>query len=264
MKVIAYWEKVDEAADIPWHILLCLAALRIDFQDNFLLLTPKNIDQYIGSDYANKHWSFGTIEESDVTQKKVSIVAKSDYIRLKYIYEHGGFWFDSDALCVGDPKNIIKLLDSYDVVWGYEAFFGAKAGNQMFKDASDRMLDMPCQIWGNPGEIKAIVEGSKNASIGKIPNGYINPLSSALYSWRDTSILFSENFEPNEFLSKDQVFLHLYNKFTEKIVSDHSLSVDFKLEKLFQSQTLIAKIVRNKYSQNILSDAANSILFEFK
>jgi len=264
VKVISYWEKVNEAADIPWHILLCLAALKIDFEDDFLLLTPKNIDQYIGSDYLKKHWSFGTKEENDATQKKVSIVAKSDYIRLKYIYEHGGFWFDSDALCVGNPKNIINLLDGYEVVWGYEAFFGAKAGNQIFKDASDRMLDMPCQIWGNPGEIKKIVEDSNNISVGKIPNGYINPLSTVAYSWSDTSILFSENFEPDEFLSKDQVFLHLYNKFTEKIVSDHSLSINFKLEKLFESQTLIAKIVRNKYSQNTLTTAVNSILFELR
>jgi hypothetical protein len=263
MKVIAYWEKVDVDASVPWHILLCLASMRLVFSDNFLLLTPKNVDQYIGEEYKNKYWSFGTKEESESQQKKVSIVAKSDYIRMKYIYEHGGFWFDSDALCVGDPKNLLDMLNNYQIVWGYEAFFGSRKGNAAFKTASNNMLEMPCQIWGNPGLIKSLVEGSNDSSIAYIPNNFLNPRTNSSYSWQDTSILFSEKISPHEFLSDDQVFLHLFNKFTEKKVKENKLSNNFSIYNLFQSDILLSKIIKMRYSEDSLRKAVDHVLLSF-
>lgn len=211
-RIVTYWESPDNLI-VPKHILICLALLKIKMGDDFLLLTKKNISDYIDDSKLKKHWSFGTQEKSQDMNQVMSIVAKSDFIRFEYIYNHGGVWVDSDSLCVGNPHNLFSLLDENQMIWGYEAFFGAKAGYEPFGIACENILKMDCQIWGNPGLVKDLLKkpNYKNTYL-PIPWFFIEPKKDYMFSWENAGVIFNSAIEPIDFLNDQQVFLHLYNK----------------------------------------------------
>ena len=214
-KFVCYWESPVNSP-VPFHILICLAFLKMKAGEDFVLLTKNNIFNFIDREPVEKKiWSFGAIEADDFRQNRASIVAKSDFIRLEYIYNHGGFWVDSDGLCVGNCYDVLDLLNLHDMVWGYEAFFGAKPGYKPFKIAADNMIELPCQIWGNPGRVKELLASPEYDQTFKLmPYHLIEPKKIFGYDWTNAKEVLSSNIKSKDFLDERQVFLHLYNKVT--------------------------------------------------
>ena len=166
----------------------------------------------------------------------MSIIAKSDFIRMRYIYLHGGVWIDSDALNVGDAYNISSMLAEHRIIWGYEAFFGAQAGCELFRQASDNMLEADCQTWGNPGKIKDLLKTGKY-NFTEMPSEWLEPRKKWQYDWTKTDLLLRNDIDPDDFIGEKQIFLHLHNKILSDIVRDDNNKIQI------DEKSLIGRII---------------------
>jgi len=144
----------------PRTVQVCLVLQRAFLGSDFLLLTPSNLISHIDCLHEEKCWNFGVPGLDDASKARQEIVAFSDFIRMRYVFLHGGFWIDADALPISSPRKLLSLIDDRDCAWGYEVFFGAKPGLAALHKASQKMLEMPCQLWGNPGCIKDEIEST--------------------------------------------------------------------------------------------------------
>ena len=79
------------------YVALALGWTRHVLGDAFHLLTPGNIAKAISTEYQSKDWRFSALE-FDAAAVATSVVAKSDYIRMAYVLEHGGVWLDADTI----------------------------------------------------------------------------------------------------------------------------------------------------------------------
>jgi len=187
--------------------------------DRFRLLTRDNAKHYIGGEYETKNWIFESHRGDARAAEKYSVVAKSDFIRLKYIYEHGGFWLDADFLCLGDPASLLDFLSEANIVWEGEAIFGGKPRAACFGAACDTMLEREFQVWGDPGGIKSYIEALSEGEALILPP-YINwPKGAYNYWWDSTDILLRKDIEVSEFLSEGQVVMHLFNTASEPMLA---------------------------------------------
>lgn len=89
---------------------------------------PKNVEKYIESwkkycpDYEIKEWNESNFDLNENTYCKEAYEAKkwafiTDYVRLKALYEYGGFYMDTDVEVVKS----LEPLRIFDAVSGYEA-----------------------------------------------------------------------------------------------------------------------------------------------
>lgn len=236
MKVISYWETVSGNA-VPTYIPLCIASMREVLGDSFLLLTNKNASQYIGEEYLNKNWCFDR-KNKNITPEIASVVAKSDFIRMAYVYRYGGFWLDADTIVLKNFLPIIGLSHSDDrLFWHSEQFFGANIGNGLLEVAQNKVIGDDLQIWGNPGGIKTLVT-ERAESVSEIPFKYINPGYVPTYNYKNCEILTNEVVPVESFLSNNEAcLLKVYNSdFSALDIANMSVN-DF-----FQSETLISRV----------------------
>lgn len=88
MKFVSYWENAP-GRSMPAYVALSLAWSRHVLGQDFLLLTPRTAPDFIGHDHLRKHWRFQQLPfEGD--EAVLSVVAKSDFIRMAYVLQHGG------------------------------------------------------------------------------------------------------------------------------------------------------------------------------
>lgn len=219
MKLVTFWEN-EPNARTPWHIAACLTIMSAKLGDRFLLLTRGNVKDYIGDEHETKKWIFERHRDSDAgTANHYQVAAKSDFIRMKYIYEHGGFWLDADFLCLGNPVSLLDFLAEANIVWGYEAIFGSRPGALCFRAACDTMLEQEFQRWGDPGGIKSYIEALPKGEAMRLPP-YIQWAKEAYsyWLWNSPDILLRKDLELSDFLSEGQVVIHLFNSNTERML----------------------------------------------
>jgi hypothetical protein len=220
----------------------------------FLLLTPNNLSDYIWDDLTRKKWSFGEDDLTEVMQQKMSITAKSDYIRLRYIYEHGGVWIDADCLPLRSPLVYLNYLAEKQWFWWSEVVFGAQPKLEFLSEAATNMIRQPVQKWGNPGKIKDIIKAQNNNCGRFILDRHLIKPQDATYSWNSYDILLNTSTQPKDFISDRQIILNLFNRMTS---CDHRIVNIFKgytidniaditleiLDSGLQSKPLLLKII---------------------
>ena len=98
-----YWENKPNET-MPSYLKLCLDTIykhcSIDF--NIIILDEKTVFDYLPN------------LRTDLN--KLLIAQKTDYIRIKLLYEYGGLWLDIDTIVMSSLKPIITKLKTYDFV----------------------------------------------------------------------------------------------------------------------------------------------------
>lgn len=110
-KVFTYWE-----GEMPAYIQLCLNTLAKANGNRLVILTPDNLNQWLGGLHEN--W-----------QKIPVIASRVGAIRAAVIYQHGGWWCDADTIAVKahppTPATFSYLQWRYGSV--LNGYFGAPA-----------------------------------------------------------------------------------------------------------------------------------------
>ncbi|MFG0917288.1 hypothetical protein IYR97_13460 [Pseudomonas fulva] len=237
MKAVTYWESAP-GYKMPPYIALCIATMRSALGDSFLFLHEKNISAFLTGNFQEKQWAFKPKDkEQDVEIK--SIVAKSDFIRMAYIAQNGGFWMDADTIVFQDflPDFDLTVRSIY---WHSEQFFGARAGSPILKEACDRAMVDEYQSWGNPGGIKNLINANPD-NVEVMPTKLIDPGYTPAYTYTNWKVLLDENLDVDDFLiNKDAKILKLYNTYLRESGLGYLNTDDF-----FNSNTLISRIFLN-------------------
>lgn len=236
-KIFSFWQTPSYINSIPPYVLLGLASAKICFKERFILLDDKTVCEYLGDLYKNKDWAFR--EESDPNRKELmSIVAKSDFLRMAIVNHLGGIWLDADTIVLRDFSNTNLInSESQDLAWYSEQFFGSLPSNDLLKRACDNMISSQYQTWGNPGGIKDIIKEFPD-KIKKIPFDLIR-LGDFQYNYQNREIMLSNDIDPEIALSnKKQSIIVLYNTpFSQteygKMSCAEFLSQDILLSKIF-------------------------------
>ncbi len=202
------------------------------YGEKFTILTPRNIIEQMG-EMPKKNWQFNK-KNKNLTDEIEAIVAKSDWVRLKFIHEHGGYWTDADTIALSNATNELSFK-SDKLHWNSEAFFGSIAKSELLKNASNNMLASDLQIWGNPGNIKNLIE---QQGFEKMPLKLFDPGFNPTYTFKTSEVMFSQLISAEDFLSnKDVKFIKLYNTIFSSTDSG-SISVS----SLIKSKSLLSKI----------------------
>jgi hypothetical protein len=102
-KVWQYWDKGYN--NIPSFLKLCHKSIVENTFSEVVLLDDENIKQYNLPDII---WSLGPVQ-------------RSDYIRIYFLKNFGGWWFDLDSYIIGDlDENYFRHLINHDNVFPWE------------------------------------------------------------------------------------------------------------------------------------------------
>lgn len=95
-----YWELVNGATKPPDYIQLCLYIIKKNGSRyfNVVLLDEQNIFTYLPD------------LRKDINTLPIAL--KTDYIRVKLLYEYGGLWIDADTILMNNLKDIYQKLNS--------------------------------------------------------------------------------------------------------------------------------------------------------
>jgi len=239
MKTYTYWETEPGVTSIPPYILLGIASMRLALGDDFVLLTKRNIRDYVSSDYLDREWKFSR-KFDHVSQNRMSIVAKSDFIRMHLIGEHGGCWIDADTIVLRDYRPELARLLSDKLLWHTEQFFCAKPGNTLLKSAAQSMLDVDQLVWGDPGGIKSAVR-EKHLEIDPIPVSFWDPGYRPSYNAKAYRVIFRNDISAKYFLRSEGQFIQkMYNTSFCKFISP-----DMQVSDFLKSDMLLSKIFKN-------------------
>ena len=98
-----YWQN-KPGKTMPVYLQLCLDTIykkcNRDFEIN--LLNEKTVYNYL--------------PDLRTDLEELQIAQKTDYIRIKLLYEYGGIWLDVDTIVMSNLLPVIKKLESYDFV----------------------------------------------------------------------------------------------------------------------------------------------------
>jgi hypothetical protein len=237
MLFVSYWETVP-GRTMPPYLALALGWTRHVLGDAFHLLTPRNIATAIGNAHLHKDWRFGGLA-FDATSAATAVVAKSDYIRLAYVLEHGGVWLDADTILFAhlSPTVFPEVLDAR-LHWYSEALFGARAGHELIRLAVRNCLADTSHEWGNPGGIRAAIAKHEDAVV-HIPQHNFDPGYRPVYNFRTCDIMLDRMIPAERFLSNAGLkVLKLYNTYFSRssmgsMSIDEFLDSDFLLARIF-------------------------------
>lgn len=95
-----YWELVNGATSPPEYIQLCLYTIKKNGSRyfNVILLDENNIFTYLPD------------LREDINALPIAL--KTDYIRVKLLYEYGGLWVDADTILMNNLKDIAHKLNT--------------------------------------------------------------------------------------------------------------------------------------------------------
>lgn len=214
MKVFSYWEQNSFSNVIPPYVLCGLSSMRKIFQDDFILLNKRNLSSWVDFDFSKKNIFFAASPDKKFDQIS-RIVAKSDFIRFKFIEEHGGFWLDADSVVFGDFRpDLMQGVGDGKFVWHCEAFFGAEKQNRLVKSVVANMIASERQIFANPGNVKDIVVENRS-DVSHIPLTLIDPTSQHSYNAKSWAIVTQSGTQVSDFLVNDSCkMMKLYNSVT--------------------------------------------------
>lgn len=236
LRAYTYWETPSTSSIIPPYILLGLANMRRALGERFFLLTKSNLSGYLQGSQNNKDWRF-SISSNLLTSELMSIVAKSDFLRMRTVYELGGIWMDADSIVL---TNFAYMLDnlSHKLTWHSEQFFGALPGHDILRIASENMLKAPMQKWGNPGGIKDIIQRNQHEISHVNWKTLLDPNYKTPYNYKSYDIMVDTKVSASEFLcNTNQILLKMYNSGFMKYDIAKQTVDDF-----LNGDTLLAKI----------------------
>lgn len=210
--IYTYWENSSARTLPPPYVILGLASMRRVFGENFIIVTPRNLSALLGDLPESKEWTFGNNGDPQKSEVR-SIVAKSDFLRMKFVHDLGGYWLDADTVLLQDFRTELdrQLAGDRHLLWHSEAFFGARPGNEILRKACANMLGRQNQTWGNPGDLKTLV-ADHEGHVKKISFNYIGTGFSPEYSYKTQEVMLRTDVSPGDFLrNKEQRVLKLYN-----------------------------------------------------
>ena len=210
MKVFTFWQTPSTLKRIPPYVLLSLARSRKALGDKFCILTNQNITEYVKHLPPKKEWKFST-SSNVLSAELMGIVAKSDYIRMRAVYENGGMWIDADSVIL---QNFAPILDTFTskLTWHSEAFFGSLPGNEILRRVSENMLLAHLQKWGNPGGLKDLIPHNHDIITHINWKELLDPGYTPAYNYKGYDVMTRTDLCPTDFLINDkQVLLKLYN-----------------------------------------------------
>jgi hypothetical protein len=234
MKVYTYWEN-PIGRTMPPYVALCIATMQHCMGDRFELLTPESIAG-LGHKALQKRWEFQPLPFAHEAAH-LSIVAKSDYVRLAWIARHGGIWIDADMIVTAPLDDLlIAASQSGKLLWSSEAFFGAQAGCAILCEASHAALASPTQAWGNPGGVRDLIE-ARSEEVIKLAPRLLDPGAEPPYCFQTCEIMLSKILPVDSFLTNlDLRVLKLYNTYFSRSALNTSL------DSFLDSGTLLARL----------------------
>ena len=235
VQFVSYWETAP-GATMPPHIALSIVSIRRALGDSFLLLTPQSTPTFIGHDHLRKKWRFDYLGFK-LSPDIESIVARSDFIRMAYVYRYGGVWIDADTLLLKNPTaRLFPEGLTHKLHWLSEALFASLPGNPLLGRAVASSLCERAHKWGDPGGIKEIVTQSPE-QLTIIPGSTVDPGYRPLYNFATCDVLRQRNLPAQEFLINDIDILKLYNTYISRTTSKQQT-----VEEFLADGTLLAKI----------------------
>jgi len=236
VKFVSFWENAPTRR-MPPYVALALASLHRSLGEDFVLLGAKDVELAVGHNITTREWRFGQLD-FEGSPEALSIVAKSDYIRMAYVYRHGGYWLDADTIALCNPKPGLELGTLDDRLhWYSEALFGARPGNSMLQTSVDQCWESSRHMWGNPGGIRDLVD-LNTSRVRMISPALLDPGFRPAYRFPTCDVMLDTTVHVDEFLSSSSVkLLKLYNTyFSRTYIGDLSVS------EFLKSGTLLSRI----------------------
>lgn len=222
---------------MPAYVALALVSMRRALGERFLLLTRQTVPQLIDSRILEKAWSFQPLPFT-LADGIQAIVAKSDLIRMFFVYRYGGVWLDADTLLFRDPSSALFPTGlSTNLHWHSECLFASQPGNSLLARALEIGLNGGAHAWGNPGSIKDIV-AQANWGLVHITGDLVDPGYFPRYNFSSCEVMHCQHVSVGDFLRTDVAILKLYNTFFRRTVEriesvEEFLAGDSLLAKLF-------------------------------
>ncbi|CAE6807171.1 glycosyltransferase [Paraburkholderia domus] len=235
-RYVSYWETAP-GTSMPPYVALALVSMQRALGSAFQLLTPRSVPRLIGTDFLRKSWDFEPLGFEMISEIK-TIVAKSDYIRMAYVYRHGGVWLDADTLLFRDPTmSLFPEGLTSNLHWYSEALFASQKGNALLGRAVNAALSQKVHPWGNPGGIKALVACAPE-QLSIIPASFLDPGYRPLYNFSTCDVMRRRDIAVDEFITAPNVdILKLYNTYFTR-TSTRQCSV----EQFLCEETLLARL----------------------
>lgn len=235
VRYVSFWETAP-GQSMPPYIALALVSIKRALGDNFLLLTPETVPEYIDSNILGKDWGFEPLAFT-LAEGIEAIIAKSDFIRMAFVHQHGGVWIDADTVFFRDPTSLLFPTGlSCKLHWLSECMFASRAGNPLLAKALAAGLAGGPHSWGNPGGIKEIVAQSGEELV-PIPPAIVDPGYRPLYNFSSCDVMRRLDLDPADFLVTDAAMIKLYNTYFTRTTSRVVPVAEFLSE-----GTLLAKL----------------------
>ena len=212
MSFVSFWQN-PPGRRMPPYVALALVSMQRALGTDFVLLHDADLTAALGRDVHDKDWRFGELEFAG-NPDALSIVAKSDFIRMAYVYRHGGYWFDADTIALADPRpHLIAGQPGDHLHWYSEALFGARPGNALLAAAIEACHSADRQAWGNPGGIRDVIDLDP-AKITPIPYTLLDPGYRPAYRFTTCDVMLDTQVPVERFLANSSaVLLKLYNTY---------------------------------------------------
>ena len=236
MRFVSFWQN-PQSRRMPPYVALALVSMQRILGADFVLLGNKDLDAALGRDLGDKDWRFNDLEFSGCAAA-LSIVAKSDFMRMAYVHRHGGYWFDADTVALADPRPHLAADQCGERLhWYSEALFGATPGNPLLATAIARCHRADRQVWGNPGGIRDIINVGPS-QITPIPYTLLDPGFRPAYRFTTCDVMLDTVVPVETFLSNSSVaLLKLYNTYFSRAPIGNMSVPEF-----LSSGTLLARI----------------------
>jgi len=217
-RYVSYWENAPGQI-MPPYVALALVSMHRALGDRFMLLTPKMLSGSIAPSVLNKRWAFEPLPFTLATGIE-EIVAKSDFIRMSWVQQHGGVWLDADTLMLSDPtENLFPDGVSAKLHWHSECLFGSLPGNPLLAKALETGLTQDQHAWGNPGCIKDLITLAPDQVVS-ISGEHIDPGYRPLYNFSSCEVMRRTDLSVEHFLLRPVAILKLYNTYFRRTAND--------------------------------------------
>lgn len=235
MKFVSFWQNPPGRVTPP-YVALALVSLQRVLKGDFVLLGAADMERASWVP-ARKDWRFGKLDFLGHPDA-LSIVARSDFIRMAYVYHHGGYWLDADTIALDDPRPMLAAANSGSKLhWLNEALFGARAGNPLLTAAIDRCLANEEQVWGNPGHIRELIDAYPDQVL-PVSRDLVDPRYCPEYRFTTCDVMLETALPVHNFLVSPEVkLLKLYNTYFSRSFIGQMSVADFLC-----SGTLLARI----------------------
>lgn len=235
VRYISYWENAAGQV-MPAYVALALVSMRRALRERFFLLTRQSALQLIDSCILEKAWAFEPLPFT-LADGIEAIVAKSDFIRMFFVYRYGGAWLDADTILFRDPSRLLFPTGlSHNLHWHSECLFASLPGNSFLARALATGLDRGTHAWGNPGSIKDFV-AQADCGVVHITGDLLDPGYIPRYNFFTCEVMRRQDVNVEDFLRTDVPTLKLYNTFFRR-TADRIESV----EEFLAGGSLLAKL----------------------